>query len=268
MAYLNLVGGQDQLVFDGGSMVADPSGRIVARAPRFDEAVLIVDVDIELDGPGDGPQRDDHGDSPESATAIAPDSATEGVIDPGGDRDFFRITVETAGFLTVRTTGDTDTVGTLFDATGTSLITNSEISKEDLNFLISYPVTAGIYYLEVRGYGEGDEVENGPYQLISSLQPGGPQGDDHGDTTESATVIAPDSTTDGAINPAGDLDYFRIVVETAGTLTIRTTGDTDTVGTLLDASGDFLTENDDWEFDGNFQVTWSCLLYTSYAADE
>jgi|GEM_PF-5805925 len=132
---------------------------------------------LVVDGPGDGPQRDDHGDSPESATAIAPDSATEGVIDPGGDRDFFRITVETAGFLTVRTTGDTDTVGTLFDATGTSLITNSEISKEDLNFLISYPVTAGIYYLEVRGYGESDgefPPESGPYQLISSLQSGGP----------------------------------------------------------------------------------------------
>ena len=59
VAYLNLVGGQDQLVFDGGSMVADPSGRIVARAPRFDEAVLIVDVDVELDGPGDGPSSGD-----------------------------------------------------------------------------------------------------------------------------------------------------------------------------------------------------------------
>jgi len=57
VAYLNLVGGQDQLVFDGGSMVADPAGRIVARAPRFDETVLIVDVDVDVepDGPGDGP---------------------------------------------------------------------------------------------------------------------------------------------------------------------------------------------------------------------
>ena len=50
VVYLNLVGGQDQLVFDGGSMVADSSGRIVARAPRFDEAVVIVDVDASRAG--------------------------------------------------------------------------------------------------------------------------------------------------------------------------------------------------------------------------
>ena len=59
VAYLNLVGGQDQLVFDGGSMVAGPSGRIVARAPRFDEAVLVVDLDVDVDRDG-GPTGGDH----------------------------------------------------------------------------------------------------------------------------------------------------------------------------------------------------------------
>jgi NAD+ synthase (glutamine-hydrolysing) len=47
VVYVNLVGGQDELVFDGGSMIADPSGRIVARAPRFEEAVVIVDIDVD-----------------------------------------------------------------------------------------------------------------------------------------------------------------------------------------------------------------------------
>ena len=46
LVYVNLVGGQDELVFDGGSMVADPAGAIVARAPRFDEAVVVVDIDV------------------------------------------------------------------------------------------------------------------------------------------------------------------------------------------------------------------------------
>ncbi|MGI9001826.1 MAG: NAD+ synthase [Pseudonocardia sp.] len=46
MAYVNLVGGQDELVFDGDSMVADASGVIVARAPQFVEHLLVVELDL------------------------------------------------------------------------------------------------------------------------------------------------------------------------------------------------------------------------------
>ena len=44
IVYLNLVGGQDELVFDGGSMVVDGSGAVVHRLPQFVEAVETVDV--------------------------------------------------------------------------------------------------------------------------------------------------------------------------------------------------------------------------------
>ena len=47
VAYLNTVGGQDELVFDGGSLVCDPGGEMVARGPAFDEAFLVVDLDVE-----------------------------------------------------------------------------------------------------------------------------------------------------------------------------------------------------------------------------
>ncbi|MBU2529497.1 MAG: NAD+ synthase, partial [Elusimicrobia bacterium] len=43
MVYVNLIGGQDELVFDGGSMVLDPGGQIIARASQFKEELLIVD---------------------------------------------------------------------------------------------------------------------------------------------------------------------------------------------------------------------------------
>ncbi len=46
MVYLNLVGGQDELVFDGGSLVADPKGRIVFRAPQFREGLFFVEVPL------------------------------------------------------------------------------------------------------------------------------------------------------------------------------------------------------------------------------
>lgn len=47
IAYINLVGGQDELVFDGGSMVIDPEGNIIANAKRFEEELLIVDINLE-----------------------------------------------------------------------------------------------------------------------------------------------------------------------------------------------------------------------------
>lgn len=47
VAYVNIVGGQDDLVFDGDSVVVDGSGRILARAPQFVEHLLVVDVDAE-----------------------------------------------------------------------------------------------------------------------------------------------------------------------------------------------------------------------------
>ncbi len=45
VAYVNIVGGQDDLVFDGDSVVVDGSGDILARAPQFEEHLLVVDVD-------------------------------------------------------------------------------------------------------------------------------------------------------------------------------------------------------------------------------
>ena len=51
IAYVNQVGGQDELVFDGGSFVMDASGTVLAAAPRFVETTLLVDVPL----PGDDP---------------------------------------------------------------------------------------------------------------------------------------------------------------------------------------------------------------------
>jgi NAD+ synthase (glutamine-hydrolysing) len=44
LAYVNLVGGQDDLVFDGASLLVDGSGQIVARAPAFADELLLIDV--------------------------------------------------------------------------------------------------------------------------------------------------------------------------------------------------------------------------------
>ncbi len=54
LAYVNMVGGQDELVFDGDSMVVAETGEVVARASQFEEALLVVDLDLAPARSGDG----------------------------------------------------------------------------------------------------------------------------------------------------------------------------------------------------------------------
>jgi NAD+ synthase (glutamine-hydrolysing) len=46
LAYVNLVGGQDELVFDGGSMIFDHDGTLLASAPQFRQTMLVTDVEL------------------------------------------------------------------------------------------------------------------------------------------------------------------------------------------------------------------------------
>ncbi|MGH8971901.1 MAG: NAD+ synthase [Acidimicrobiia bacterium] len=46
IVYTNLVGGQDELVFDGGSLVYDENGHLLARARQFSEDLLVIDLDV------------------------------------------------------------------------------------------------------------------------------------------------------------------------------------------------------------------------------
>jgi len=45
VAFCNAVGGQDELIFDGHSLVLDEEGRVLASAPGFEEALLVVDIE-------------------------------------------------------------------------------------------------------------------------------------------------------------------------------------------------------------------------------
>jgi len=57
VAYVNIVGGQDDLVFDGDSVVVDEQGTILARAPQFESHLLVVDIDP---APATDPVETDH----------------------------------------------------------------------------------------------------------------------------------------------------------------------------------------------------------------
>jgi NAD+ synthase (glutamine-hydrolysing) len=69
VAYVNQVGGQDELVFDGGSFVMDSSGSLLASAPRFIETTLLVDVPVP-------------GSQQPSSLPVVPVSVTTRGVDP------------------------------------------------------------------------------------------------------------------------------------------------------------------------------------------
>ncbi|MEZ0323983.1 MAG: NAD+ synthase [Hydrogenothermaceae bacterium] len=47
IAYVNLVGGQDELVFDGNSFIVNPNGEIIAKGRSFEEDLVIADIDLD-----------------------------------------------------------------------------------------------------------------------------------------------------------------------------------------------------------------------------
>lgn len=71
VAYVNMVGGQDELVFDGDSLAASGDGEPIARAPGFRETCLVVDLDV--------PASEDAGRGAEGRLEGAPETAP----DPG-----------------------------------------------------------------------------------------------------------------------------------------------------------------------------------------
>lgn len=81
IAYANLVGGQDELVFDGDSMVVRADGTLAARAAQFTEELLIADVDVAESAPPrsflviDGAPRQQHVAAPPSLAPRLDDCA-------------------------------------------------------------------------------------------------------------------------------------------------------------------------------------------------
>lgn len=77
VVYVNCVGGQDELVFDGGSMIVAPDGAVVARSPEFSEDLFVVDLELELGSSPLLPSVETLGTRPERAgipeTSIAPE---------------------------------------------------------------------------------------------------------------------------------------------------------------------------------------------------
>ncbi len=184
-----------------------------------------------------GNPQADHGNTPATATLIAPTSTTSGAIGPDGDLDYFRLAITEPGLLTIRTTGNTDTIGTLYlgdPEDGSELASNDDwegAQENDFNFRITLTLGPGHYYLKVMVF---DREVTGSYQLVSLFE--NDFEDNEGNTAETAVPIEPDTVYSGNIDYENDVDVFEISLPGPGTLTARTTGETDTYGNLFTLS--------------------------------
>lgn len=95
---------------------------------------------------------DDHGDTPENATNIIVHSPRSGKIDVAGDADYFGFTAKYTGTFIFYTTGNTDTVGFLYDSDGNLLTKNDQGGISKGNFAFKCDLVNGRkYYIKVVG---------------------------------------------------------------------------------------------------------------------
>ena len=139
---------------------------------------------------------DDHGDTQGTATRIGAPSTTEGELETAGDVDYFRVSIEEDGRLTVYTRGSTDTTGRLF--AGSRQIGNNDDGGTGSNFLIAVNVTPGTHYIAVKGY---NNTRTGHYTLHTVFESTGSQPQSAKQVTVSNVVF----TVDSAYLVTGDI---------------------------------------------------------------
>ena len=157
-------------------------------------------------------------------------------IDTVGDVDWYTFQTDSDGVLTIYSTGSTNTKGSLISTrdSGRDDVDDDD-SGDDSNFRIVDEVPKEVYYVTVSASNDEDL---GDYTLHVEFV----RNDDHGDTSAEATEITVDSTISGRIGADDDVDMFTVQTTASGTLTVFTTGATDTAGEL---SGNGSTWTDD-----------------------
>lgn len=171
-----------------------------------------------------------------SAELVSPNSKVSASIGSGGDNDYFKIVLPVDGTFTVYTTGSTDTFCHLFDGAGKALATNDDKDGTTKNCRITGYRAAGTYFGRIR---HASSSGTGSYAFLSTFGP------DDGDTANDGTPIVQASSVSAKIDTAGDIDFFTLYVDAAKTMTIKTTGNVNTVCDLQSTNGDLIKSNND-----------------------
>ena len=152
---------------------------------------------------------------------------------------------------------------------------NGQVDVFDVLYVLLYSVDPSIVLPNDGDISRGDVNGDGMVDVADSvlllrylsnpfdptLPPG--IGQDPDDTLEGATPVDLGSATAGSLSER-DEDYFVIEMSDSGSLTVYTTGGTDTEGYILDSSGNVLDYNDDGGEGWNFRVSASVSAGTYY----
>ena len=138
-----------------------------------------------------------------------------GASPPDFDRDVFKLDLSGASGTTdvwIYTTGDLDTLGSLYDSNGDLLVYNDDsyIEGRRTNFSLRRNLPRGVYYIDVLSW----DGAIGDYTLHTEAVT------DPGSATGTATILNLDSPTPGKIGTASDSDYFRLVLADSKNLVI------------------------------------------------
>ena len=162
-----------------------------------------------------------------------------GELNPLGDTDHYRLTLDTPMLVTLWSESAIDTTGILYDEHGNTIAFNGIYHRAERggDFRIEVLLDSGVYYLEVNG-----SVLNrtGDYVVAATAAP-------VPETTLGARVV-------GAIASADERDYYAFRLEAWEVVALWSEGGTDTAGALYDANGNGVAGDDDSGEADNFRI--------------
>lgn len=192
--------------------------------------------------------EDEYGNDMESATPLELPVHAQGNFLTPGDVDYVKINMESSGFLTASTSGDTDTYGVLLDEQGNTLAEDDD-SGSGKNFVFGKILESGTYYIRITDFYP---EKCGFYDLdITFFQVDDDYGSDIGEAEE-ITLLG--KSISGSIEYGGDIDFFKFSIDEACLIEAFSSGGTDTYGTIYNANGEAIAEDDDNGEGKNFSM--------------
>ena len=242
---------------------ASKKGAVNRRSLLLSLFVLLISASIaSCSSSGGGDNSDQRCNEANSDFISLPYTSSSLQLTNSDDRDCFTFTLSTERTVTISTStaGFTDTVGRLYDSS-VSLIEENDDDGINNNFEISRTLSAGTYYVEVSGF----LGSTGPYTLnvaYDSFSPPPPSSCQSGGSTSISSI--PYTSSGFSLSSSQDIDCFSFTLSTESTVTISTTGSTDTVGQLYTSSGSLIASNDDGGSSQNFLIERTLSAGTYY----